>query len=120
MNHITPTHATWNGMNSSGWRKDIVHLNGFDERMAYGGEDREFGERLCNAGIHPKQIRYSAITLHLDHKRPYANKCAWEKNNKIREETKKYHLVKTMFGLEKYTLKSFTLVFLLFACSILT
>ena len=43
---ITPTRATWNGHNASGWKADIVSANGFDERMAYGGEDRELGERL--------------------------------------------------------------------------
>lgn len=61
MNKITPTRATWNGMNSSGWRKDILAVNGFDERMQYGGEDREMGERLFHKGIRSRQIRYSAI-----------------------------------------------------------
>ncbi|MCH4099563.1 MAG: glycosyltransferase family 2 protein [Prevotella sp.] len=104
MNHVTPTHATWNGMNSSGWRKDIIEVNGFDERMAYGGEDRELGERLYNAGIRPRQIRYSAIALHLDHQRPYINQRAWDKNNMIRKETRRNNLIKTAFGLKKYTL----------------
>ena len=36
--------------------------------MHYGGQDREFGERMFNLGIKSKQIRYSAIVLHLDHK----------------------------------------------------
>lgn len=99
MNHITPTHATWNGMNSSGWRKDILAVNGFDERMQYGGEDREMGERLFNMGIRAKQIRYSAIILHLDHGRPYVNQEAWELNNKIRRETKLSHRTRTDYGI---------------------
>ncbi len=101
MNHITPTHATWNGMNSSGWRSDILRANGFDERMQYGGEDRELGERLVNAGIRSKQIRYSAIILHLDHKRPYVNDEAWQRNNAIRRETRLRRLTRTEHGLEK-------------------
>ena len=76
MNFITPAKATWNGMNSSGWRDDILFVNGFDERMQYGGEDREMGERMFNMGIRAKQIRYSAIVLHLDHRRPHVNKEA--------------------------------------------
>ena len=100
MNHITPTHATWNGMNSSGWRKDILEVNGFDERMQYGGEDREMGERLFNKGIRAKQIRYSAIVLHLDHGRPYVNQEAWKKNYAIRKETKRKHLIQTPFGIK--------------------
>lgn len=101
MNHITPTHATWNGMNSSGWRKDILEVNGFDERMQYGGEDREMGERLFNKGIRSKQIRYSAIVLHLDHGRPYVNQEAWDRNNAIRRETKQKKLTWTPFGIDK-------------------
>ena len=101
MNAITPTHATWNGMNSSGWKKDIVKVNGFDERMQYGGEDREMGERLFNLGIHSKQIRYSAIVLHLDHKRPYVNDEAWKTNDAIRKETKSKQLVWTPYGILK-------------------
>ena len=54
MNFITPAKATWNGMNSSGWRDDILFVNGFDERMQYGGEDREMGERMFNMGIRAK------------------------------------------------------------------
>lgn len=101
MNMITPTKATWNGMNSSGWREDILRVNGFDERMQYGGEDREMGERLFNLGIRSKQIRYSAITLHLDHKRPYVNAQAWALNNEIRRETKSQHAAWTSYGIVK-------------------
>ena len=71
LNRFTPTTATWNGHNSSGYKTDIIAANGYDERMQYGGEDRELGERLFNAGIKAKQIRYSAICLHLDHARGY-------------------------------------------------
>ena len=101
MNFITPAKATWNGMNSSGWRDDILFVNGFDERMQYGGEDREMGERMFNMGIRAKQIRYSAIVLHLDHRRPYVNKEAWRINNTIRKETKKQHIIKTQYGLSQ-------------------
>lgn len=99
MNRITPAHATWNGMNSSGWRSDILRAKGFDERMKYGGEDRELGERLMNAGIKPLQIRYSAIVLHLDHNRPYVNKKDLDNNLQIRKETKRKQLTQTPYGL---------------------
>jgi glycosyltransferase involved in cell wall biosynthesis len=99
MNHITPTHATWNGMNSSGWRSDILQTKGFDERMRYGGLDRELGERLMNAGIKPLQIRYSAIVLHLDHRRPYVNQTDLNNNLQIRKETKRKRITETRYGL---------------------
>lgn len=101
LNVLTPTTATWNGHNSSGWKKDIIEANGFDERMQYGGEDRELGERLFNAGIKAKQIRYSAICLHLDHKRGYVKPEMIEKNKTIRETTKKEKLKRTAFGIKK-------------------
>ena len=59
MNAITPTKATWNGCNASGWREDIFTVNGFNEEMHYGGQDREFGERMFNLGI--KSNRYAIL-----------------------------------------------------------
>lgn len=101
MNRITPARASWNGCNSSVWRKDILKANGFDERMRYGGEDREFGERLVNSGMKSRQIRYSAILLHLDHNRPYKNEEAIEINRAIRRETKATRRMRTQFGIDK-------------------
>ncbi len=101
LNNLTPTKATWNGHNSSGWKKDILAANGFDERMEYGGEDREMGERLMNAGIRPIQIRYTAVTIHLDHKRGYVRQEALDKNKAIRKETAKQKSTKTKYGILK-------------------
>jgi glycosyltransferase involved in cell wall biosynthesis len=101
LNSFTPTKATFDGMNVSGWKRAIINVNGFDERMQYGGEDRELGERLMNEGIKFKQIRYSAICLHLDHERGYVNPEMIENNMKIRALTKKYKVKRTLFGIEK-------------------
>lgn len=101
LNMLTPTKATWNGHNASGWKKDILAVNGFDERMQYGGEDREMGERLFNLGIKAKQIRYSAICVHLDHKRGYVTPEMITKNKKIRKDTKEFNITRTPFGIEK-------------------
>lgn len=101
LNKFTPTNSSWNGHNSSGWKNDIFKVNGFDERMQYGGEDRELGDRLHNTGIKSKQIRYSAICVHLEHSRSYVNKEALEINEEIRRITKKNRLVLTMFGIRK-------------------
>jgi glycosyltransferase involved in cell wall biosynthesis len=101
LNWITPTEATWNGHNASGWKADILRVNGFDERMQYGGEDRELGERMFNAGIKAKQLRYSAVCVHLDHERGYVKPEMLEKNAEIRKATKDQKLVYTPFGIEK-------------------
>lgn len=101
LNRFTPTNASWNGHNSSGWKKDLLEVNGFDERMQYGGEDRELGERLMNNGLKSKQIRYSAICLHLEHSRGYVNEEALKKNRTIREKTKQQKIIRTPFGIKR-------------------
>ena len=88
LNALTPTKATWNGMNSSTWTSDIKACNGFNEDMQYGGLDRELGERLYNRGLKGKQVRYSIACLHLDHPRSYDTPQTWEKNYAIRNEVK--------------------------------
>ncbi|MEL1255519.1 glycosyltransferase family 2 protein [Flavobacterium sp. DGU38] len=100
LNAVTPTKATWNGHNASGWKDDLVFINGFNQEMQYGGQDRELGERLFNKGLKSKQIRYSAIVVHLDHARGYVNEATWKKNFAIRENTKKNKVVKTTIGID--------------------
>lgn len=101
MNSITPANASWNGCNASGWRSDMIRINGYNEDMQYGGQDREFGERLHNLGIQSKQIRYSAICVHLDHKRPYKTKKSIQKNKAIRRSTRTQNIVRTPNGIQK-------------------
>lgn len=101
MNTITPTRPTWNGHNASGWRADMIRINGFDERMAYWAQDREFGERLENCGIRGLQIRYSAICIHLHHERPYKTDESRERNRQIRRETRRDHARWTVHGIRK-------------------
>jgi len=101
LNAITPTNASWNGHNASGWKEDILKVNGFDERMQYGGQDRELGERLMNLGIKSKQIRYSAVCLHLDHPRGYKNEASIQKNKAIRKATRDEKKSWTPFGIVK-------------------
>jgi glycosyltransferase involved in cell wall biosynthesis len=101
LNNITPTNASWNGHNASGWLEDIKAINGFDERMQYGGQDRELGERLINKGLKSIQIRYSAICIHLDHPRGYKKQESIDKNRAIRKITRDQKLVWTDFGILK-------------------
>jgi len=100
LNFITPTKPSWNGHNASGWKADLVDINGFNQEMQYGGQDRELGERLFNNGVKSKQIRYSAICVHLDHARGYVNQATWDKNFTIREATRKNKVIKTQMGID--------------------
>jgi hypothetical protein len=67
--------------------------------MRYGGEDRELGERLENAGIRGKHVRYQSVCLHLDHARSYVNAADLNRNLEIRKETKRTGRTKTDFGI---------------------
>ena len=82
---VTPTKATWNNCNSSGWTSDLIAVNGFNEDMQYGGADRELGERLANYGVTGLQIRHQAIVLHLDHNRGYKTPETMAQNQAIRD-----------------------------------
>lgn len=100
MNHLTPANASWNGGNASTWRDYILRAKGFDTRMRYGAEDREFGQRLENAGIRGIQLRYGTPLLHLYHQRPYRNEQDWQTNRAIWQDTKREKRVTTSFGLK--------------------
>ncbi|WP_096084762.1 glycosyltransferase family 2 protein [Agaribacterium haliotis] len=100
-NALTPTKRTWNGHNASCFKSDMLKVNGFDERMGYGGQDVEFGLRLKNLGLKAKQIRYSAIVIHLDHKRGYATQESIEANRKMRAHTIEAKVISTPVGISQ-------------------
>lgn len=101
-NLISPTKATWNGHGSSTWKEDIIRVNGHNEEMRYGGQDRELGERLENAGLVGKRIRYFAIVMHLDHPRGYATPESIAKNKEIRHRTVKNKISWTPHGVDQH------------------
>lgn len=98
---VTTTKPTWNGGNASCWAADAHAANGFDERMAYGGEDREFGERLENAGVRGRCVRYRAVCLHLEHARGYVDEAAESRNRRLRRRTRRQGVVRTPYGIDR-------------------
>lgn len=57
------------GCNVSFWRSDLLHVNGYDERMqGYGSEDLEIDVRLRHAGLRRSQLKFAALALHLEHR----------------------------------------------------
>ncbi len=99
LNRLTTTRATWNGNNSSGWKTDIVAAGGFDQRMGYGGEDRELGERLVNRGVVGRHVRFQTVCLHLDHARGYIDPARLKMNLSIRGQTVQSGRTRTEHGL---------------------
>lgn len=103
LNRLTPTACNFKGSNASAWMADIRKANGFDEEMAYGGEDREFGVRLINNGIRPHHVRYNAVVIHLDHKRGYVDPEMQKSNKTYREWVEKSGLEATPRGLNLHS-----------------
>lgn len=97
---LTTTRPTFNGHNSTVWRDDVIRANGFDERMGWGGLDRELGERLENAGVRGKQIRHRAHVVHLHHRRGYRKPEIEAANRAIRDETARLKRTRTEHGID--------------------
>lgn len=102
-NFLTPTKRTWNGHNASCWKSDALKVNGFDERMSYGGLDVEFGLRLRNLGLKAKQIRYYAVCVHLDHARGYRNEKDLQFNKALRAKVRAEKIVQTPCGINQHS-----------------
>ena len=98
---LTTTRATWNGCNASTWKSHVVEVNGYDERMGYGGLDRELGERLVNAGVRPIQVRFRTVLVHLDHARGYAREETWQANVALRRQTRRIRTIWTPYGIRQ-------------------
>jgi glycosyltransferase involved in cell wall biosynthesis len=90
----------FNGNNASCWKTDAVTLGGFDTRIPYGGGDREFGYRLEHHGVRPKLVRYTALSIHLDHARSYRSVAQRVANQLIIDETLATRRVRTPAGLD--------------------
>ena len=97
-----PIKASWNGHNSSCYKKWAIAVNGFDENMQYGGQDAEFGRRLRHSGVNAKRIRYSTICVHLDHGRGYVTPEMQANSERIRLNTRRLKLKWTERGLNQY------------------
>lgn len=99
LDRVTPARATWNGMNASAWAADVRAVNGFELDLGYGGEDREFGQRLENLGVLGSQVRHRAVLLHLDHDRPYRDASVAARQRALRAELKRSGRTRALRGL---------------------
>ena len=87
------------GCNFSLHKKDLLGINGFDERYEAPsiGEDSDVEFRLCLNGVKVKSLNHIAVQYHLYHKIQERLK----KNLDLFEEVKKSKLAFTPFGLKK-------------------
>lgn len=74
------------GCNLAFWREDYMKVNGYYNGFeGWGWEDYEFAERLINAGIRKKRLKWAAIGYHLHH--PLSSKANFNPNKQIYEES---------------------------------
>lgn len=93
------------GCNVSFWRDDLVRVNGYDERMVgYGSEDLELDARLRHAGLRRSQIKFAALTLHLEHgSSGLADPADPElPNNKLLAQTRREGRTRAELGLSQH------------------
>jgi glycosyltransferase involved in cell wall biosynthesis len=106
LERISPVKKVWNGCNSSGWRSDLLKVNGFDESMKYGAEDVEMGVRLNNAGIIGRHNRYTAPLLHIEHARGYADPLVAASNKRYMKTVRRSGKTWTPLGIVKSEMPS--------------
>ena len=101
LDRATPVQRALCGANASVFRADALKVNGFDETLRYGGEDKEFGVRLKNAGVRGRHLRYTAPLVHLDHPRSYADPALIARQKARVREVRRSGLAVTPDGIVK-------------------
>ncbi len=93
--------GSWTGANGSAWRRDVLAVNGFDERLGYGYEDSDFGWRLALAGVRRRSVRYCAVAFHLDHARPWRDEAAMVRHRELAEESLRRGVARCYQGIDR-------------------
>jgi len=88
------------GCNFSVWKKDLMNVNGFDERFVYPGvgEDTDLDNRLRNNGVLPISKKHLVTQYHFYH--VHFN-LKHEPNFKLRDENIKNNVTFTPYGIIK-------------------
>ncbi|MBL3594019.1 glycosyltransferase [Rhodovulum sulfidophilum] len=101
LDRLSPVTRALCGANASVWRADLLKINGYDETIKYGGQDKHLGVRLNNAGVKGVHLRYSAPLVHLDHPRGYADPEKMRRHKALIRAARKSHLFWTPDGIVK-------------------
>ena len=89
------------GSNFSLYKKDLMAINGFDERYKHPstGEDSDICMRLKNNGISIETVKHIAVQYHLYHRVQERNQA----NALIYEDNKENHSVYTPYGIYNHS-----------------
>ncbi len=87
--------------NMSFFMEDILRVNGFNnEFVGWGREDSEFVERLNNAGVQGKLLKFTLLAYHLYHKEE--TRASLPQNDELLNKTIATKLVRCEDGLSKF------------------
>jgi hypothetical protein len=87
--------------NMAFWRDDLLAINGFNEAMTgWGREDTELATRAFHAGLLRRELRFSALAVHLYH--PTRKHVVGNPNDVILEDTRKRRLVRCERGVDQH------------------
>jgi len=88
------------GCNLSYWKKDAFKINGYNEEFeGWGFEDFEFVQRLLNANVLSKRLKFGAIQYHIYHKQ--AQRGNTSKGNEVLINTIKNKIISIPNGIIK-------------------
>jgi len=89
------------GCNMAFWRDDLIRVNGYDEAIeGWGREDSELAARLQNAGIHRRNLKFSAVAWHLHHATRSQDSVA--RNHAVFERTVREGRTRCAQGLDQW------------------
>lgn len=101
--HARPTTRTRGikSCNMGFWRDDLLRLNGFNEAMTgWGREDTELAARAFHAGLLRRDLRFSALAIHLYHRT--RKHLVDNPNDRILGDTRTRRLVRCAVGLDAH------------------
>jgi glycosyltransferase involved in cell wall biosynthesis len=91
----------FNGCNMAFYRKDYIHVNGYNEDIiGWGRDESEFASRLINNNIRRRDLRFNAIAYHLHHEGASRNRL--DINHTIFLNALKNKVKKCKNGINKY------------------
>ena len=108
-NRLASRLSGWFGMspricqscNQAFWRRDLVRVNGFDERMlGWGREDDEICKRLIHGGVKRLRMMFRALGYHLHHEPQSLDRL--EVNTRLLVETMRTKRTRCRNGLDRH------------------
>jgi glycosyltransferase involved in cell wall biosynthesis len=88
--------------NMAFWRDDLLRVNGFNEAMVgWGREDTELALRAFQAGLRRRDVRFSALAMHLYHP-TRKHDVRDNPNDRILRDTRDRRLVRCQWGVSQH------------------